>query len=36
LALVKAVAAGKSPVNADLTDENRAQAQAILDYIAAD
>ena len=33
LALVTAVAEGKSPVNADLTDENRAQAQAVLDYI---
>jgi hypothetical protein len=33
LALVKAVAEGKSPVNADLSDDDRAQAQAVLDYI---
>jgi hypothetical protein len=33
LAMVKAVAEGRSPVDADLSDENRAQAQAVLDYM---
>lgn len=35
LALVRAVAEGKSPVNDSLTDDNRAHAQSILNYIEA-
>jgi hypothetical protein len=33
LSLVKRTAAGESPVDASLTDENRAQAKDVLAYI---